>query len=163
MLILSRKTDEQIVIGDRIVITVVAIRGGTIRLGVDAPDDVPVHRQEVYDALIRQAAKGGGAGGQTSPEDNGGRRNQAPGQLEKGVGQAPESPTKYDQQSPQQPTRPDQPDLYQEFETHIIKGRFDQAHKLLSQDHNLANRLPEQIYMGLTGELARRVRKYRKE
>lgn len=51
MLILSRKLNEQIVIGDQIVITVVAIRGGNVRLGIEAPRDVPVHRQEIYDAL----------------------------------------------------------------------------------------------------------------
>ena len=55
MLVLSRKRNEQIVIGDRIVITVVDIRGDKVRLGVDAPTDVPVHRQEVYDALQREA------------------------------------------------------------------------------------------------------------
>jgi carbon storage regulator len=50
MLILSRKLSEQIVIYNDIVITVIAIRGGTVRVGVDAPKDVPVHRKEVYDA-----------------------------------------------------------------------------------------------------------------
>ena len=57
MLILSRKINEQIMIGDRIVITVVAIRGGNVRLGIEAPRDVPVHRQEVYDALSKQEGK----------------------------------------------------------------------------------------------------------
>lgn len=54
MLILSRKRDQQIMIGDRIAITVVAVRGGSVRLGIEAPDDVPVHRKEVYDARQRQ-------------------------------------------------------------------------------------------------------------
>ncbi len=63
MLILSRKTNEQIVIGDRIVITVVAIRGGNVRLGIEAPDDVPVHRQEVYEALCKQGGKAEALGG----------------------------------------------------------------------------------------------------
>ena len=62
MLILSRKLNEQIVIGDQIVITVVAIRGGNVRLGIEAPHDVPVHRQEVYDALCKQAGKAGPLG-----------------------------------------------------------------------------------------------------
>ncbi len=55
MLILSRKLSEQIVIGDGIVVTVVAIRGGNVRLGIDAPENVPVHRKEVYEALRRQS------------------------------------------------------------------------------------------------------------
>ena len=52
MLILSRKRNEQIVIGDGIVITVVAVRGGNVRLGVEAPPHVSVHRQEVYQAIL---------------------------------------------------------------------------------------------------------------
>ena len=63
MLILSRKINEQIVIGDRIVITVVAIRGGNVRLGIEAPVEVPVHRQEVYDALSKQGGKAEALGG----------------------------------------------------------------------------------------------------
>ncbi len=51
MLVLSRKRDEQIIIGDSIVITVVEIRGDKVRLGIEAPMDVPVHRREVYDAI----------------------------------------------------------------------------------------------------------------
>lgn len=51
MLILSRKCNEKIMIGEGIVITVVAIRGSSVRLGVEAPASVPVHRREVYDAL----------------------------------------------------------------------------------------------------------------
>lgn len=55
MLILARKRNEQIVIGDGIVITVVAIRGGSVRLGIDAPKDVTVHRKEIYEAIRRKA------------------------------------------------------------------------------------------------------------
>ena len=51
MLILSRKRNEQIVIADDIVITVVAIRGGTVRLGFEAPPEVSVHRREIYEAI----------------------------------------------------------------------------------------------------------------
>ena len=53
MLVLSRKKDERIVIGGNIVITVIDIRGDKVRLGIEAPHDVPVHRQEVYDAIKR--------------------------------------------------------------------------------------------------------------
>ena len=54
MLVLSRHRDEQIVIGDDIVITVVEIRGDKVRLGIDASRNVPVHRREVYDAIHRE-------------------------------------------------------------------------------------------------------------
>ena len=53
MLVLSRKRDERIVIGDNIVITVVEVRGDKVRLGIEAPTEVPVHRQEVLEAMRR--------------------------------------------------------------------------------------------------------------
>ena len=53
MLVLSRHRDESIMIGDEIVVTIVDIRGDKVRLGIDAPQDIPVHRQEVYDAIQR--------------------------------------------------------------------------------------------------------------
>ena len=54
MLVLSRQRDESIVIGDNIVITIVDIRGDKVRLGINAPAEIPVHRQEVYDAIQRE-------------------------------------------------------------------------------------------------------------
>lgn len=54
MLVLSRQRDESIIIGDNIVITIVDIRGDKVRLGIEAPKEVPVHRQEVYDAIQRE-------------------------------------------------------------------------------------------------------------
>ena len=53
MLVLSRKKDERIVINNDITIVVVEIRGDKVRLGVEAPKEVPVHRREVYDAISR--------------------------------------------------------------------------------------------------------------
>jgi len=53
MLVLSRKRDQQIVVGDNVVITIVEIRGDKVRLGIEAPAHVPVHRSEVYDAIVR--------------------------------------------------------------------------------------------------------------
>jgi carbon storage regulator len=53
MLVLSRKKDEAIVINDAIRIVVVEIRGDKVRLGVEAPREVPVHRNEVYEAIAR--------------------------------------------------------------------------------------------------------------
>ena len=57
MLVLSRHRDESIMIGDDVKITVVDIRGDKVRLGIDAPQSIPVHRQEVYDAIKRENQK----------------------------------------------------------------------------------------------------------
>ncbi len=53
MLVLSRKKNESIIINDDITIVVVEIRGDKVRLGVEAPKEVPVHRNEVYEAIRR--------------------------------------------------------------------------------------------------------------
>ena len=53
MLVLSRYKDEQIMIGNDVIITIVDIRGDKVRLGIEAPKDVQVHRSEVYDAIKR--------------------------------------------------------------------------------------------------------------
>lgn len=55
MLVLSRKKDEKIIIGDNITLMVIDIRGDKVRLGIDAPKDVAVHRQEVYEAIQRES------------------------------------------------------------------------------------------------------------
>ena len=65
MLVLSRHRDESIMIGDNVVVTIVDIRGDKVRLGIDAPQDIPVHRQEVYDAIQREMRRAT----QTQPED----------------------------------------------------------------------------------------------
>lgn len=57
MLVLSRYRDESIMIGDNIVITVVDIRGDKVRLGIDAPTEIPVHRHEIYEAIKRENQK----------------------------------------------------------------------------------------------------------
>jgi carbon storage regulator len=62
MLVLSRQRDESIIIGDNIVITVVDIRGDKVRLGINAPTEIPVHRQEVYEAIQRENQRANGAG-----------------------------------------------------------------------------------------------------
>jgi carbon storage regulator len=53
MLILSRKTNESIVIDGRITVKIVRVEGDVVKLGVEAPPDVPVHRQEIYDEIQR--------------------------------------------------------------------------------------------------------------
>jgi carbon storage regulator len=57
MLVLSRKKDEKIVIGDNITLMVIEIRGDKVRLGIEAPKDVTVHREEVYEAIKRDGAR----------------------------------------------------------------------------------------------------------
>ncbi len=54
MLVLSRHRDERIMIGDKIVITVVEVRGDRVRLGIEAPREVSVHREEIYTAIKQQ-------------------------------------------------------------------------------------------------------------
>lgn len=53
MLVLSRKKNEKIIINDSIVITVVDVRGDRVRIGIDAPRDVPIHREEVHAAILK--------------------------------------------------------------------------------------------------------------
>jgi len=68
MLVLSRKKNESIVIDNDITIVVVEIRGDKVRLGVEAPKEVPVHRREVYDAIRRnELAAGSNAAKQDDP------------------------------------------------------------------------------------------------
>ncbi len=68
MLVLSRKKNESIVINDDITIVVVEIRGDKVRLGVEAPKEVPVHRLEVFDAIRRnEAAADKNGPGQADP------------------------------------------------------------------------------------------------
>ena len=76
MLVLSRQRDETIVIGDDIEITVVDIRGEKVRLGINAPAHVPVHRKEVYDAMKRE--KQGGDGGRVESLANRKHRKERP-------------------------------------------------------------------------------------
>ncbi len=61
MLVLSRKRDEVICLGDDIQIVVVDIRGDKVRLGIQAPADLPVHRLEVYEAIKRENERRNGA------------------------------------------------------------------------------------------------------
>jgi carbon storage regulator len=59
MLVLSRHRDESIIINDNIVVTIVDIRGDKVRLGIQAPTNIPVHRQEIYDAIQREKKREG--------------------------------------------------------------------------------------------------------
>lgn len=57
MLVLSRKKNESIVINDNVVVTVVEVRGDKVRIGIEAPRDVTVHRQEVLEAILGEKLK----------------------------------------------------------------------------------------------------------
>lgn len=69
MLVLSRKKNESIVINNDITIVVVEIRGDKVRLGVEAPKEVPVHRREVYDAIHRAGGSNGASSSAASGAD----------------------------------------------------------------------------------------------
>ncbi len=81
MLVLSRQRDESIMIGDNIVVTIVDIRGDKVRLGINAPTEIPVHRQEVYEAIQRENVRAS----RLEPKDTRGLGKPAP---------APGRPTK---------------------------------------------------------------------
>ncbi len=57
MLVLTRKKDESIMVGDDVEIFIVEIRGDKVRLGINAPKEVPVHRREVFDVIKREQEK----------------------------------------------------------------------------------------------------------
>ena len=69
MLVLSRQRDESIIIADNIKITIVDIRGDKVRLGIDAPKEIPVHRQEVFDAIQRENAQQNAEATPAPPEE----------------------------------------------------------------------------------------------
>lgn len=68
MLVLSRKKNESIVVNDSIVITVVEIRGDKVRLGIEAPREIPIHRSEVRAAIAQEAAPATTEQSCTTPE-----------------------------------------------------------------------------------------------
>lgn len=72
MLVISRKENEQFYVGDNIVITLVEIRGDKVRLGIDAPKEIPVHRKEVYDAIKAEVERQQQLDGKTSPDQSAG-------------------------------------------------------------------------------------------
>ncbi len=57
MLVLSRNVDDSIIIADKVKVTILAINGGKVRVGIEAPAEVPVHRSEVFERIQKEQAK----------------------------------------------------------------------------------------------------------
>ena len=76
MLILSRRTDESIVIGDEVTITILSVKGKQVRIGITAPPDVSVHREEIYQRIQSgDETVGEGAESETAEVEEGGKRS----------------------------------------------------------------------------------------
>jgi len=58
MLILTRRVGESLMIGDEVSVTVLGVKGNQVRLGVNAPKTVPVHREEIYQRIQQEKAEG---------------------------------------------------------------------------------------------------------
>ncbi|EXJ16306.1 carbon storage regulator CsrA [Imhoffiella purpurea] len=59
MLILTRRVGETLMIGDEVTVTVLGVKGNQVRIGVNAPRDVAVHREEIYERIKREQAESG--------------------------------------------------------------------------------------------------------
>ena len=70
MLILSRRTDESIVIGDEVTITILSVKGKQVRIGITAPPDVSVHREEIYQRIQAGDPEGVPAASSASTDDD---------------------------------------------------------------------------------------------
>ena len=68
MLILTRRVGETLMIGDAVSVTVLGVKGNQVRIGINAPKDVPVHREEIYQRIKREHEAAGGEAPPTAPE-----------------------------------------------------------------------------------------------
>ncbi len=60
MLILTRRIGEKIVIGDDVTITILGVKGNQVRVGIEAPREVQVHREEIYQRILKERSNGAG-------------------------------------------------------------------------------------------------------
>jgi carbon storage regulator len=68
MLILTRRVGETLMIGDEVTVTVLGVKGNQVRIGVNAPRDVAVHREEIYERIKREQAEQSAQQGETGSE-----------------------------------------------------------------------------------------------
>ena len=60
MLVLSRRVGETLIIGDNVTVTVLAVKGSQVRIGITAPTEVQVHREEIYQRILKERVNGSG-------------------------------------------------------------------------------------------------------
>lgn len=70
MLILTRRVGESVMIGDNVTITVLGVKGNQVRVGVNAPRDVAVHREEIYERIKTEGGAGGGERDPVGADEN---------------------------------------------------------------------------------------------
>ncbi len=110
MLVLSRQRDESIIIRENIVVTVVDIRGDKVRIGIEAPVEIPVHRKEVFEAIQRENLQSG-------------QLNKR--KLEGNVGETHVS---------------NQPNAYQQFRESLKAGDYLKAYEIFNGNRDLPDR-----------------------